>query len=870
MNSLDAIRFGYGKSLSGVLTKTKSWNEIAAVLTKPHKVYKDKSDATNAPNILGGPTDDRGKDIENILGRSLITLDYDDLPEDVGVDDFEFALDMLGYAAVAYTTFSHKTERAGGKTRLRVIVPLDKEISISDYPIVARSLSDEIGYPAAKESFSAACVMFLPSCAEGYEGEAWSHVVTGPPYATSELITAAKATQSQVNASDDDLLLDIAYEPLDITDQEVDAALDLLPAEGLDYDEWIGVGLSLWHQYRGDTGDAGFGRWLRWSEKSSKHNANGMRKKWKSGGGRSQPLTMASVLSKIGGLSRVRDDLDYMFDDESATQSDNALTTNTPKPSGILDHVQKLCEKANEVDSLEDYDALKQTLLRIPEARLGADYRGMIADEVYTSWGKGAGLTKADIKKALTPTSKRGAIIRDDVDRSAMTEADCWDSKKPEWLKGWVFDETDAEFIQIDTGHAIKREAFRMKFDREVECETHEVDAVTLSSKFYPIPTVTSRMYWPGQGRIFQDAAGGRNYLNSWQSGGGSAITPADPDSFEVGDDSLNGQACEVFLEHLNRTIADERERRLVLDWIAFVYSKPGARVRWALLLWGIEGNGKSYFHNLLTKLMGQDAREIAASIIEERFTDWAEGCRVIGIEEIRVSGTNKWRTLDKMKPFISNDQIQIEGKGSKARTVPNFASYMLFTNHADAIPIGDGDRRYFVVFTKHRTRDELYDEHNGPEGVKAYFKRLFDVSMAGAAGIARMLLDHEYSDEFDPHGRAPDSIGKEEMRLMHITDDDDALFDALEKFHGPYINEKIIDITQLREDCEMDGEIELPNTTALSHKLVEKGYSKLGRVKTRKKLRTVWYRSGKISKADAEAAMKQGGVESFDPDVPF
>lgn len=859
MNDLTSIRFGYGKSLSGVMTKTKSWSDITKVLMKPHRVYKDKSDATNAPNILGGPTDDRGKDMENILGRSLITLDYDDLPEDVSVDDFEFALDMLGYAAVAYTTFSHKTERADGKARIRVIVPMDQEVSVSDYPAVARALADDIGYPAAKESFSAACVMFLPSCAEGYEGEAWSHEVSGPPYATSQIISANQViSQSDV---DDDLLLDIAYEPLDLTDDEVDAALALLPAEGLDYDEWISVGLALWHQYRGDVGEAGFGRWLKWSEQSSKHNPANMRKKWKSGGGRSHPITMASVLSKVGGLSAVRDD-EYAPDQKTPT----APATR----SGILDHVEALCERASDIESLEDYDALKQTLLRIPETRLGADYRGMVADEIYTSWGKGVGLTKGDIKKALTPSTKRTVVAREDVDRSALTEADCWDERKPEWLRGWVFDETDAEFVQIDTGHAIKREAFRMKFDREPECEAHEVDAVALSSKYYPIPTITSRMYWPGQGRIFQDAAGGRNYLNSWQVGGGSSVEPAEPGSFEVGDDSLNGQACEVFLDHLRRTIADERERALVLDWLAYVYSKPGARVRWALLLWGIEGNGKSYFHNILTKLMGQDAREIAASIIEERFTDWAEGCRVIGIEEIRVSGTNKWRTLDKMKPFISNDQIQIEGKGSKARTVPNFASYMLFTNHADAIPIGDGDRRYFVVFTKHRTRDELYDEHGGPEGVKAYFKRLFDVSFAGASGIARLLLDHEYSDEFDPHGRAPDSVGKEEMRLMHINEDDDALADALDEFQGPYINDKIIDITLLRDECDMSGEIELPKTNALAHKLVAMGYSKLGRIKVRKKMRTVWYKPGKISKANAEIAMKQGGVSDYDPDVPF
>jgi hypothetical protein len=305
-------------------------------------------------------------------------------------------------------------------------------------------------------------------------------------------------------------------------------------------------------------------------------------------------------------------------------------------------------------------------------------------------------------------------------------------------------------------------------------------------------------------------------------------------------------------------TVADKRERELMLDWMAFVYANPGARVRWALLLWGIEGNGKSYFHRVLGRLMGNDSRTVTASLIEERFTDWAEGCRLIGIEEIRVSGTNKWRTLDKMKPFISNDEIQVEGKGMKAHVVPNFASYMLFTNHIDAIPVTEGDRRYFVVFTRHRTKQELLDQHGGDQGVKDYFQRLFDVSLAGAGGIGRMLLDRQYGAEFDPNGRAPDSRGREEMRMMHVTEEDEAVSDALERYRGPHVNELIIDITQLQDDCLMDGgEIELPKTKSLAYKLSEMGYARGQRTKARGKPRTFWYKPNRISEGEAKVLIQ-------------
>ena len=881
----DAIRFAYGKTLSGVITKTESWDKIAKVITGKLRSYESKAESSNAPNILGGPTDNRGKEDRNILSRSMLTMDYDALPEDFAVEDMAFALDMLGYAAVCYTTFSHRTERANGGARLRVIVPLSEEIQPKAYPAAVRAFTDELGIECSAESYTVAQVMFLHSCMTGFESEAWTHVVEGDPYPVQSAWDEDTDPNTLSAAADDDFLLDIAYEPMDVTDAEVDKALEMLPAEGLDYDDWLMVGLALFHQYRGDTGDAGFGRWLEWSKKSSKHDPKLMRKKWKSGGGRSQPLTMASVFARVGGLSVVREVLFDEIDeiDETAEEGDSGsdgggevaqVKTDKVEKVGALALVEKLSVAAQAIETLEDYEKIKQAILRVPERRLGSDYRGMIAEEVYSGWGKGAGLTKADIKKAFMPERggrKGSGVAQGDEDadsRRALSEADCWDEDKPEWLRGWIFDERDAEFVQIDTGHAIKRESFRMKFDRRSECEEHEVDAVTLASKIFPIPTVSGRMYWPGNGRIFQDASG-LSYLNSWLGGGG--IEAADEGSFEVGDDSLEGQAASVFLRHLELTVRDDRERALMLDWMAWVYNNPGSRVRWALLLWGIEGNGKSYFHRVLTRLMGRDSRTVAASTIEERFTDWAEGCRLIGIEEIRVSGTNKWRTLDKMKPFISNDEIQVEGKGKAAKVVPNFASYMLFTNHADAIPVGDGDRRYFVVFTRHRTKQELLDQHGGEEGVGRYFQTLFDVSMAGIGGIGRVLASHQYSGEFDPHGRAPDSSGKTEMRMLHVSEDDEALLDALAKFRGPYINDKIIDLTLLQEKCDdvFEEEINLPKTSILSHKLVELGFSKGGRIKARGKNRTFWYQPNKISLEDTQKAMRSG-IEQIDPDVPF
>jgi hypothetical protein len=858
------VRFAYGKTLSGVVTRTEPWDKIARVIAGKLRVYASKADSTNAPNILGGPTDNKGKEDRNVLARSLLTLDFDDLPDDFEPDDMAFTLDMLSYSCVAYSTFSHKTERADGRSRLRVIVLLEREIPKSWYAAAVRSFVDDLGIECSPESYTVAQVMFLHSAMEGHEHEAWTQIVDGVPYPVQD------AWAEGVEAGGDDLddldemLQDIAYEPMDVTWAEVDKTLELFPAEGLEYDDWLMVGLGLWHQSRGSVEDDGLGRWLAWSRQSSKHDGKLMRKKWKSMGGRRTPVTMASVFARVGGLGVVREALEGM------QEADEGGEVAKSGPLALLD---KLSARAQDVNTLEEYEAFKKALQRLPESRLGSDYRGMIAEELFSGWGKSAKFSKADIKKALMPDRSSVKTKRVGLNGGAgedggdvITEADCWNEEYPKWLQGWVYDEVGAEFVQLRTGHAIKREPFGMKFDRRPECAEHEVGAASLASSVFPIPTVAGRMYWPGEGKVFQDRKG-LTYINTWLGdGGGTNVVVPERGAFSVGDDSVEGQACELFLKHLELTVADPRERELMLDWMAFVYANPGARVRWALLLWGIEGNGKSYFHRVLGRLMGQDSRTVTASLIEERFTDWAEGCRLIGIEEIRVSGTNKWRTLDKMKPFISNDEIQVEGKGMKAHVVPNFASYMLFTNHIDAIPVTEGDRRYFVVFTRHRTKQELLDQHGGDQGVKDYFQRLFDVSLAGAGGIGRMLLDRQYGAEFDPNGRAPDSRGREEMRMMHVTEEDEAVTDALDRYRGPHVNELVIDITQLQDDCLMDGsEIELPKTKSLAYKLSEMGYARGNRVKARGKLRTFWYRPNRISEDEARVLVQsKKGFEGF------
>ena len=76
-------------------------------------------------------------------------------------------------------------------------------------------------------------------------------------------------------------------------------------------------------------------------------------------------------------------------------------------------------------------------------------------------------------------------------------------------------------------------------------------------------------------------------------------------------------QAIEIFLYHFEHLIANERDRRLFLDYITYIVQNPGQRVNWAVLLQGTEGDGKSFFARILKAILGpSNVNGISSSVV--------------------------------------------------------------------------------------------------------------------------------------------------------------------------------------------------------------------------------------------------------------
>lgn len=571
----------------------------------------------------------------------------------------------------------------------------------------------------------------------------------------------------------------------DVTVVVARAYLEKIPVDRVDnYDMWVSVGMALHHQFHGS--QEGFDLWVEYSKRGQKFDLEGCKTRWarsfKASGNGKRVTTfnyIKKMVESVGAMDVVKKNL---FDE--------------------------LVEAAESVSNLDEYQSFKNKVRKLSYKELPKDLRTMVGAALHSSFGKTAGLNKSDIRDQLAP-----AVVVGADELAEKTHA-------PDWVKGWVYCEVPAEFANVDLDYRIKRESFNAKYNREPECmnqtdpDAQQIYAADFALNKVQIPTVVDTMFWPGADRVFTFE--GRQMLNTYYTDGIDVVQPIDYTDEEQ-------EAVTRFLNHIDLLVDDPEERGVLLDWISYVYQNPGKKMTWALLIQGAEGVGKSYFGNVMQTLLGRNMKTIDATAITGRFNGWAHGATLVAIEEIKISGENKYDIIDRLKPIISNAVVSIEEKGRDIRTVPNFTNYMMFTNHKDALPLSENDRRYAVIFSRFQSLEELNTHFKGAENAQDYFDRLFKDLDEYAGAIAGFLANHKQRSHFSPKGRAPLTSSKARMQRFNYSETDDFIDNAL-AMGCPVFNDRYIDATWLTEISEMEG-IDIPSGRALGAALRGKGY---------------------------------------------
>lgn len=823
----------YNTATDNIGTVIGGWESFSDILANSRLV--DSKDSVE--HFVGG-TFNGTRIFSNLESMSCITLDLDH--GNFTFEDIKNSADnYLNSTYVIYSTFSNSLNQ----TKARLVIPLDKPISGDQYSIISREIADDLGLMdfADSASFTANHLMLLPSHTELNKDIRY--------YAKGSkeiLLMVRDVSASEIDSTKKATIIDTSK--IDLV--EFADVLSRYPNKDISYDRWLEVGMALYN-HTGGLPEA-LQMWIDWSPDKSKTAVKEMQSKWGSvngySGGKVNIGTIIMRVKDIETVNAVREvvsnnsgSLVVNGDIAVSGTASNIIDLNATK----RDMVIALMNKALEIRDFNEYDAFKTSIVKIPVGRITDDEYLLTASAIVKSpFGKQAGLTSAAIKKALMPAKKvrtiETVVISDDsptVDEYGnLSKGD-----KPDWLADWVFIAERNTFYNTANHQEVNQQSFNTMFMEMPDLETEEgvVTPVVFARNNKKIMVVANKGFNPLEGRIYNDnpykiidsdysSNEDRWMLNSYTKAG---TTKHSISSLAVNDQEAAANYIQMFEEHLVKLAGNDSW--ILRDWLAHNVKFPGKKIRWALVLSGGFGTGKTYIKVVLAKLLGAKyVGDLTNELISGRFSSWVTGKLVNVVEEIKMTGHDKYDNINKLKAVISNDEASLEAKGYDAITVKNFTNYLMLTNILSGIPIDEDDRRYAVLSDSHKDLDNpLGIDFTKYATAEDYFNELYEGLDKYAHQLAYHLNELEFDPRFKPNGVAPATKSKAIMASLSKSTTHTLFWDAFEQFKCSVISDDIIDITHLKtsyNDTTPARDEQFPSPSAVKNLLMNAGYFEL------------------------------------------
>lgn len=260
------------------------------------------------------------------------------------------------------------------------------------------------------------------------------------------------------------------------------------------------------------------------------------------------------------------------------------------------------------------------------------------------------------------------------------------------------------------------------------------------------------------------------------------------------------------FLTHLAKLLPVERDRTILLSYLAACIQHKGVKFQWCPLIQGVEGNGKTLFSRVVAHAIGKRYTHFPkADDIDNKFNGWMLNKLFIALEDIYVP-SHKAEVIEALKPMITNPDLEIQMKGVDQVTMRVCANFLINSNHMDALKKSRNDRRFAPFFTAQQDADDL--ARDGMDG--EYFPNLYAwLRSCGYSHIHHYLSTYAIPDELNPAThcqRAPDtsstasaiaaSAGGIEQEILEAVDE------GRQGFAGGWISSMALD--RLLQDQRM------------------------------------------------------------------
>lgn len=265
------------------------------------------------------------------------------------------------------------------------------------------------------------------------------------------------------------------------------------------------------------------------------------------------------------------------------------------------------------------------------------------------------------------------------------------------------------------------------------------------------------------------------------------------------------------FLSHVRKLFPAERDFQITMAYLASCTQYPGHKFQWALLLQGVEGNGKTLLSRCVAFALG--ARYVhwpKAEKLNAHFNAWLVGKLLICVEDVFTS--ENVDVFEALKPMITGDCLEIEGKGVDQISADVCCNLILNTNHiVGGLRKTRNDRRLCVLHGAQQSAEDLVRDGMGGHymaDIYTWLKR-----DDGYAVVAELLHTWPIPPEFDPTKlcqTAPWTTSTEDAIVAGYGVAEQAVVEAVEQgevgFRGGWISSTYLDrlLVRIRKDTSV------------------------------------------------------------------
>jgi hypothetical protein len=213
--------------------------------------------------------------------------------------------------------------------------------------------------------------------------------------------------------------------------------------------------------------------------------------------------------------------------------------------------------------------------------------------------------------------------------------------------------------------------------------------------------TVESVTFAPGRSPFTDDPHGARS-VNVWRP----HARGVPPEDWE--------QRVEIFLTHTRFLVPDSEEHALFLDWLAHIEQRPGELPHFGYLMTTPAfGTGRNWLASVLTRVWrGYVAASIdLAKLLARDFGGQISGRLLAIVDEIHLTDNGRALRAQEaaLRQLMTADERYVNHKHGPETVEFNCLRWLLFSNHADALPMPAGDRRFVVIANPTAPRDPDY-----------------------------------------------------------------------------------------------------------------------------------------------------------------